>query len=401
MNKALSVAQEKFEAKQKSTKSFYDGFKTDDGLKMTQAQVEEGQAMNKELKSLYDELSTLKGAEEGYKTVSEFDNLNGSVARIETNPNQRGAIKTLGDSVIENDGFKSWKPGTMGGYRIDIPTASIKTLMSLTAGFSNPNDRTRDVVPFAIYPNIIQDYIPSIDTDVDIVKYMEMTTRTNNAAGAAEGAALAENAKVWTERSVTVELIGAQLPVTEQQLEVPELMMSTVNDDLMLDYRLAEEAAILNGTGSSPQLQGITTKSGIQTQAKGADATPTAAYKLLTTLRYTGVCNPDLFLFNPTDWQDVKMLQATTGFYIFGSPADASIDRLWGCPVVQTPNVTVGTAIAGDFRGYARIYRRRGAMVEIGYQNDDFGKNRRTIKVTGREAFVMRRAGAFGTLTGV
>lgn len=317
------------------------------------------------------------------------------------------AVKTLGELFFESKAYKSAQgQGSFYGrhIQIDLPDFEIKTTMTTAAGFAPPNDRTDIVIPSAQAPVLIQNYIPVINTGLDAIKFMEETTFTNNAAPTAEAAQMGEAALAFTERTQPVELIGAFLPVTEQQLEVAELGRGVIDQRLLQMYGLREQIQILIGDGNTPNLQGFTTKSGIQTQAKGADSVPTAAYKLLTKLRGgggAGFVEPSLFVFHPNDWQDIRLLQDANGNYIWGSPAEAGPERLWGKPVVQTTALTENTGLAGDFALYSALYRRRGATVSAGLSTDDFIKNKMTLKVTGRVALVIYRATAFGTLTGI
>lgn len=389
------------------------------GLKaMAPELITEVRARNAELDDAtkrYEELREMdslfiKNRDEIHKLNNEPVNMPPFVgARNADGRNGGRMVKTLGEMFADSREYKDFLKtfaGRMDGANFghELKDFEFKTAMTTAAGFAPANDRTSDVVPYARAAVVIQDYIPTVNTNLDVIKYMEQTVLTNNAAGTSENASMAESALQWVERSQTVELIGTYIPVTEQQMEVPELAASVIDTELMSMYYLKEQSDILVADGNSPNIQGISTKSGIQTQAKGADSVPTAAYKLLTKLRGgsgSGFVEPNLFVFHPNDWQDVRLLQDANGNYIWGSPAEAGIDRLWGKPVVQTTALTENTGLAGDFALYSKLYRRRGAIVSFALVNDDHIKNRMTAKVTGRVALVIRRAAAFGKLTGI
>ena len=65
-------------------------------------------------------------------------------------------------------------------------------------------------------------------------------------------------------------------PVTNQQLEDIPGIQSLINNRLLLMLELAEETALLSGTGTPPEITGIYNKASIGSQAKGADPTPSA-----------------------------------------------------------------------------------------------------------------------------
>lgn len=324
-------------------------------------------------------------------------------------PGDRGlrqARKTLGELFVETQAYGEGRKAGISkqssfGAEIDH---DIKATMTRGAGFAPANDRTDIVVPFALRRIVIQDYIPEVASDLDSVRWMEETTFTNAAAETAENTVLPESALVYTERSQPVELIGTFLPVTEQQLEVPEFAQSIIDNRLAMMYRLREESQLLSGDGTSPNLLGFLNKPGIQTQAKGADPIPDAWYKAITKLRGgsgAGFVEPSLIITHPNDWQDVRLLKDANGNYLWGSPAEAGPERMWGKPVVPTTAISENTGLTGDFTMFSQIYRKRQIRVEVGLNGTDFINVRLTIRVTGRLALVIYRATAFATVTGI
>lgn len=313
--------------------------------------------------------------------------------------------KSVGQLVVESRQYADFKASSFGGYaRVDLPeygVADFKTTMTSAAGFAPFTPRGPDVVPFALRRPTVQDLMPTIRTDYPSVVYMEETTSTRNAAPVAEGATKPESGRAWTQRTVLVEVVATTLPVSEQQLSDVPMMMGIINSTLGQEVELAEEDQILTGDGSSPHLQGFLTKSGVQTQAVGADPVPTAFMKALTLIRYTGFAEPSAAVWHPNDWQDIVTLQDADGRYIFGDPSNIRVNQIWGVPAVITPAMTENTCLVGDFRMYANLVRRLGLRIDVGYVNDDFKKNLRTIRAETRLALVIRRPAAFATVTGI
>jgi HK97 family phage major capsid protein len=229
---------------------------------------------------------------------------------------------------------------------------------------------------------------------------MEETTFTNSAAVVAENAAKPESALVFTERSNTVE-VHRDHPARDEaagrrRAGHPRHHRQPPDPPGHADRGVE----LLTGTGTTPQLQGFLTKSGVQSQATSTDPVPTAIYKGITLVRFTGFAEPSAVVCHPNDWQDIRILQTTDGLYIWGSPADAGPERIWGLPVVVTTAETENTILLGDFRMYSHISRREGINISLGYVNDDFSKNRMTLLAEERLSLEIYSAAAFCKVTG-
>ena len=177
-----------------------------------------------------------------------------------------------------------------------------RCVMTRAAGWAPESIREAGYVPAASAPIMVADIIPVVTTGQAAVKYMEQTTRTNNAAERAEAATYGEAAIVLTERSVTVESIGVWIPVTDEQIEDEAEAESLINLDLPLMLRQRVDLQQLVGDGSTPNIRGVNNVAGIQTQAKGADPVMDAIYKGRTKVRVTGRAMPNAVVISSPAW---------------------------------------------------------------------------------------------------
>lgn len=404
---ALVAAREKLAAKQAELSEV---FKKYPDLDMPDEVVSDIQARNAELTDLGKKFDTLRALAITAGEVKAFgDTLNRPTAQHQ-HPTGTGSdaepkkLKTLGELFIEHqeykDGRRQSKPRF--GLEADTNITELKTLMTTAAGFAPENRRQARVMLTAVRRPVVADLIPQDVVDVGAIRYMEETTFTNNAGNVAEGAAKPESALAYTERTVPVELIATWIPITTQQLDDVAQIRSLIDNRLTLMLELQEDSQLLTGSGNSPQLTGFYNKSGIQTQAKGADPTPDAVYKAITKVRFTGFAEPTGAVMHPNDWMDIRLLRTAEGTYIWGSPADAGPERIWGLPVVPTPAATENTGLVGDFQLYAHLSRRAGIRIDVSDSHSDFFiRNQLAIRAEERLSLEIYRAAAFCTITGI
>jgi HK97 family phage major capsid protein len=319
-------------------------------------------------------------------------------------------FKSLGEWFIKSDGYKAARGNRDKPLTVDVPGVTLKTagalkaagaVMTTSGGVLPYPTPTADVVPIARRRPTVADLMPSTSTDQPSVIYLEETTATNNAAPVAEGATKPMSGLVYTRRTVPLEVIAHYLPVTEQQLEDVNGVQDIINTELVAMLMLAEEDQLLNGTGASPEIMGIIAKTGVQTQAKGADDIFTAAMKAFTLVRHTGFADVSGGVMHPNDWLTYATAQDSLGRFLYGNPSDAVTPRLWGVPIIVTTAATENTGLFGDFALYARVWRKGGIRLANGLTNDDFIKNQMTLRCEERIALQIRRAAAFCKLTGI
>lgn len=351
-------------------------------------------ALNAELADLTKardaQLVLLKGAQ-----LAADESLKGEHQELGT-PGRAPGRKSMGQLFAESP-VRTGGLGTKAELNVEL-----KTLMSRSAGWATESLRDPGYLAAASAPVMFLDLIPTSPTKQAAVKYMEQTTRTNNAAERAEGGAYGEAAFELTERSVTVETVGVWLPYTDEQMEDEEEAANMVDTELplMLWQRLDSQGLV--GDGSTPNVLGINNKSSIQTQAKGSDATMDAIHKGMTKVRVTGRAFPNAVVFHPNDWQDIRLTRTADGIYILGNPQDPGPDRIWGLRVAQSDNQTENTAVVGDFANYSQLRVRRDVVIEKTNSHDTyFTSGKQAIRAGVRCAFVWRRAAAFATVTGI
>ncbi len=415
----LTDLQGKLLQKQQELADLFEKNKNDAGeYDLTPEKIDDIRARNKELADLGGEVEKARELDEIYQKNREaIRQANAPAMHLPLNGGSTGKgageggqpgrfAKSLGELFTEHRAYKGWKRGSgdiqMNLEQFDPKDLGRKTLMTTSAGFAPETTRIDRVIESAQRRPMVEDYIPQTTTDQSAIVYMEETTFTNSADATSESGSYPESALAYTERSETVRKISTFLPVTDEQLEDVAQVDSLINNRLTLMMRLKKEAQIISGSGVAPQFTGFLNKSGLQTQAKGADPVPDAVYKAMTLVRHTGFADVTLIVFHPNDWQDVRLLKDANGNYIWGSPAEPGIERMWGVPVVSTTAQTENTGLLGDYQLYSEIFNKRGIEIKVSDSHGTyFVEGKQAIRADLRAALVIYRAAAFCKVTGI
>jgi HK97 family phage major capsid protein len=318
---------------------------------------------------------------------------------------ERPAAHSIGEQFTQTAGYKRWmqQPRVQGNVAtVEVPRVGFKATFTTSGATVTGYDRQPGVITLGTQRPSVADLLARGQTTQNTIRYLQEDTFTNAATTVAEGGTKPEASFDTSEVDAPVRKIAVTAKVTDEIFNDFPAIASYIDERLPLMVVMAEDAQLLTGDGNAPNLTGLLNVSGILTQAKGADPTPDAVYKAMVQIMATGFFMPDGAVFHPLDWQDVKLLRTADGMYIWGSPADAAPDRIWGLNVVITTAITQNTALVGAFKLGAQIFYRQGITVEATNTNsDDFVKNLITIRAEQREALAVYRPKAFATVTGV
>jgi len=307
--------------------------------------------------------------------------------------------KSVGELFVESKAFKGIQGNVGPEAHLDF---DLKTLLTTTAGWAPEVTRNDRLVEFATRPIQVADLIPQTTTTQAAVKYMEETTFTNAAAETAEGGTYPESALAFTEKISPVQKIPTFIPLTDEQLEDVPRMRGIVENRLAFMIRQRLDLQIVSGNGTAPNLRGILNVAGIQTQARATDPGPDAIYKAIVKVATIGQAMANAVLMNPIDWQNIRLLRTADGIYIWGNPADAGPERVWGLRVAQAQAATAGTAVVGDFANFSELSVRSGMDVQVSNSHSTyFVEGKLAMRADIRAALVWYRPTAFCTVTGL
>jgi HK97 family phage major capsid protein len=305
-----------------------------------------------------------------------------------------------GSFLLDSKGGRIQAGGYVPVTRKDLETKAIPVL---GAGVIQPT-RLSELVRWQERQRLgLRDVLNVSRTDSNAVEYPTMTASTRAAAPVADGNLKPEAAMTLGVATAPVRTMAVWIPVTEQQLaDLPQLQ-NIINVELSWDLGRTEEEQILWGDGLGQNLLGIfPTPNVVAGRTVANDTLLDMARRAITDVQ-VGELEPNAIVVDPLDWETMVLTKATTNEYIWSIVTQDNVERLWSVPVVVTRAVREPGAFAtnerrmlvGDFQRGATLWDRQQAGVSVGWKNDDFIRNLRTIRAEQRLAFGVKRPAAF------
>lgn len=367
------------------------------------------------------------------RLIAEAQGLKSKITSIEDNEHLRKSIedmngvfnqppeeaptsaRTFGEAFVKADAYRALKSGGMKGGK--WTTGPIEVDAGLFGGKATVSEAASAIIQPSVTPGIlptlfrrltVADLIASGTTDSNTVRYLQETTATNAAAAVAEEGIKPESTLIFTQVDEPVRKVATFLPVSDEMLEDEGQIRSYLDGRLRLFIEHAEEAQLLSGSGTAPNIRGILNRTGVQTVAK-LTGVPIHDYVFdaITNIRVNALIEPDGIVMHPTNWAVVRKGKDANNQYYGGGPFmgpygvdGIAADSLWGLPVVVTSAMTLNTALVGAFRTQAQVFRRGGITVEASNSHSDFfQKNLTAIRAEERLALAVYRPAAFHTIT--
>lgn len=330
----------------------------------------------------------------------------------------RQAPRSLGEAVINGEGYENFAKNRLNTYSVNLDDVARET-RDIYPPIGLPVDQTTGPglfvprgTPFLPTQAIdrmrlfVRDLISSGNTTLEAIPYIRENspdpTGVSGAQMVAAGALKQEVTMNFSPDTALVQKIAAWLSATYEILQDAPTLRSYIDARLAYMLRVREEAQLLNGSGTTPQLKGIFTYATNQTAvAAGTDALSAVAKMCGKIEQVDGVA--DGLSMNPQDFWAIVSRRATgDGHYDvnpFGSPDGLN---LWGLRTVRTRSVSQGTIDVGAWRMGAQLFDREGITIRIGDQHADyFTSNKVAILAEERLTVATYRPDWFGQVTGV
>lgn len=352
------------------------------------AQVEKFGKATTELTGQIDNLS------EQYKSLKEqmID-----LAQKQTPASAEGKSESAGMEFVGSEAFKSLASGQREKVRLEVKNT---VLADGTTTF--PLQRP-GIIPGSFAPLTMRQLIPTIQVTVNSVKSLRELAWTNAAAEVAQGAAKPESALTFEEYDVPIQTIAHWIKVSNQLLADAPAVAAYIDTRLRDGLAQRVDRQILLGDGVSPNLSGLTGAGNFTAFTATSGANLVESINKAKYNRWAVGEVVDTVVVNPADWAAMEIAKDTEGSYLYGAPGVSGNMSAFGVQIVISANMPAGQFLIGSLRSAATIYQRQGAVVEMGFVNDDFTRNLLTIRAEERLGLAVDRPVAimYGPITAI
>lgn len=305
--------------------------------------------------------------------------------------------QSAGSEFVKSDAFKA-----LAERRVERARYEVKN--TVVTGTSMPfPTQVPGVTPGSFAPLTVRQQIPTIVVASNAVNSLRELANTNSAAETSEAAAKPESAVTFEPYNVNIETIAHWIKISNQLLADAPAVSAYIDTRLRDGLAQRVDRQLLLGNGTAPQISGLTDAGNFVAFTATAGANLVESINKAKYNRWAVGEVVDTVIVNPSDWAAMEVLRegAGSGTYLYGAPGTNAGTQPFGVNVVMSPFMPDGNFLIGNLRTSSVIYQRQGAVVEMGYVNDDFTKNLVTLRAEERLGLgVDRPAGImYGAIT--
>jgi HK97 family phage major capsid protein len=346
--------------------------------------------MESSLKSEIDNLTT-QYVEKSEALNKRMDDMEIAAKKTLSGASQQ-SFKSAIESALNDGAIEAMTKGNSNAARFEV-----KADMSLGADVTGvvAGETIVDSIKYDPSRSVhIRSLLPQGSTDSQTIRFPKESAYTDGAAATAEAAAFGQSDLNLTATSVNVEKIGTYMRITGEMLDDIKQLTSYLSARVPEKVLSVEDNEILNGDGSSPNLDGLFTDgASFITASSGAfyqSIESANEFDVLTVaLNQLALSNyqADTILLNPTDLHKMILLKSTANEYLRNQIFSGIQPTINGIPVTVNTAVTAGKFLVGNLRQSSQLWIRENLSVEFSREDsDNFQKNFVTVRAMERVA---------------
>ena len=345
--------------------------------------------------------------------------MSGGEASAEAKSEERRENRGFARQVVDSDGYKSVRSGSAQFGQIEVKATIDEGIIPAFSGGSglagqlNTPEFLPGIVPLKFQPLTVADLLAQGTTSATSVTYVVEGVFNDTTGVVAEKGVIPALDLTLTRRQDNVSKIANIAKVTVEMFQDAEQFQAYLQNRMVFGLQRKEEQQLLNGSGTTPELQGLLNRSGlapaiVTTAGLTAVKIMEGIFNQITALRSVSFVEPDAILINPLDWQAIRLGKDSQGQYYAGGPftgaygnaGPANVSNLWGIKTVVTTAIAQGSAFVGGFQECGQVFRRNGVVLDMtNSNNNDFETDLITLKAEERLALAVYRPAGFGRVT--
>ena len=365
---------------------------------------EEQKQVDAHLKEVEELDVQIKAADEAQATLKKLATLS-PAAQDAAPTDEPDEAKNLGEHFVKHARPKLKAVGA--GQRFSIDAPEFKATPTVTTGLSQV--QYGGVVGLPLQRPTVADLLLSGSISGNAYTYFVEGAVTGGPGAVAESALKPELSGQFTPVTEALTKLAGWTKESDELIEDFSALSSVVESRLVSRLAIAEEAQILNGSGTAPNLRGILNRVGIQTETQAAspDSAQDAIFRAITKVQTATFLDADFIVINPADYQALRLAKDANGQYFgggffsgaYGNGGVSANPNLWGLRTVVTSAIAAKTVLVGSGQA-AQVFRKGGVRVDMANTNeDDFVNNRVTVRAEERLLLAVYRPTAYVKVT--
>jgi len=307
---------------------------------------------------------------------------------------------TKNSLAIDAEAYKAFASKVTGGQKADL-VIDLKDFdfakVKVAGDMSEAGSITGELPQAQLDPVVSRDpqrapfiqelvSVGTISSNLDA--WIETTGEDGDPLPVAELATLPAKDWDFARRTAEVKKIGVYSKYSKEMADDLPNLVAEIKNYLVTDLKRVVDTQILNGDGEYDELTGILKNAvaysagsfaGTIANANRFDVIETAVSQIVTALH-----NPNVVCVHPTDLSKMRLSKDANGAYVLPPFITANGTTVSGVRVVANTGITAGYFLVGDFTKSSVKYRQGLTLEMTNTDQDDFVKDRFTVKATVR-----------------
>lgn len=351
-----------------------------------------GQAMDNAKGEIEHSLkSEIKNLTEKFSEVNDRIDASEVAMKKSFESKERANFKGALMGAIKDGALKGLTEGNYNAAKFEVKAAGDMNISGNTTGDVAEIQRVAGIKADALRAEHIRSLLPTGSTNAQTISFVKEANPENGAAAVSEGSTLAQSDIDLVESTVKLEKIGTYLRITEEMMNDIPALTSFLSARIPQRILAAEDNEILNGDGTTPNLDGLFTDGTAFAAGGFANAIESANEydALMVALNQLQLANykANVILLNPTDLHKIVLLKSTANEYLKNQIYQGLQPSIAGVPIVTNTAVTAGKFLAMDSNRATQLWVRQNLAVEFSKEDStNFRDGFITVRATERVA---------------